>query len=59
MEASFIKDAQKEREEWLAGFGLDENAVEDDDEGAEFIRLEPTGARLYLPQVIQSVNLTY
>lgn len=59
MNEIFITDAQKEREEWLAGFGLDENAVEDDDEGVEFIRLEPTGARLYLPQVIQSVNINY
>lgn len=59
MTPNFVADAQKEREEWLQAFSMSEEDVQDDDEGMEFIRLEPTGARLYLPQVIQSVNITY
>lgn len=59
MEASFIQDAQKEREDWLRAFEKTELDVEDDDEGIEFIRLEAGGPRIYLPISLQSRNLTY
>lgn len=59
MTPNFITDAQKEREEWLQAFSMSEEDVQDDDEGMEFIRLEATGPRVYLPPVLQSRNLTY
>lgn len=54
MSPDFVKDAERERAEWLSGFDKKEKDVDDDEKG-EFIRVDE--AKIYIPKSLQSENI--